>query len=139
MENSCRVVVGRLMEIRVAAGYRTVDDVDAMIAMITAAFERLPVPTQVVIAADWRQCPIFAADVADRALKMLKDFNDRIERSAILHRLDAPSSVLQIMRLIRETGFEHRRVFTDAGAVKRFLGEKLDLAEQAQLDTFLST
>src|SRR5262245_24804326 len=111
-QNTCHITVGRLMEIDVAAGYRSVADVDEMIGMIAGELARLP-KLSVIVAADWRPCGLFTPDVAERAIKMLSSVNDRIERSAIIHRVDQPTSVLQVMRLIREAKYEHRRVFTE--------------------------
>lgn len=135
--NTCHLT-GRLLQIDVAAGYQTVQDIDAMIGMIGARLARVQEPTRVVIAADWRPCKVFTPDVADRALVMLTGVNLRIERSAILHREDAQVSVLQVMRLIRESKFEHRRVFTDPEKMQQWLGEILEEREREQLEVFLS-
>jgi hypothetical protein len=136
-KNSCRVIEGRLMQIDVAAGYHSVGDVDDMIEMIRAEFARVPGP-QIVIAADWRPCKLFSPEVADRARAMLSSVSPRVERSAILHREDAATSVLQVMRLIREVKFEHRRVFTDPAKMQEWLGELLNERERAQLEAFLA-
>ncbi len=136
--NTCRIVGGRLMQIDVADGYHSVKDIDAMMALIRGELARVPPPTQIVIAADWRPCQLFTQEVADRALVMLTAANPRLERSAILHRADAPTSVLQVMRLIRETKFEHRRVFTEPDKMHQWLGRILNDWERAQLKSFLA-
>ena len=135
--NTCKIVTGRLLEIDVGAGYRSVEDVDAMIAMMGAEFARVPEPTRVVIAADWRACRVLTPDVAERAVQMLSRSNPRIERSAILHRDDQPTSVLQVVRLTREAQVPYRRVFTDPAEMKAWLGEILTPAECARLDEHL--
>jgi hypothetical protein len=52
--NTCEFVEGRLLEIRVARGYRSVDDVAEMIRMIGENVARLPAGDRFCIAADWR-------------------------------------------------------------------------------------
>jgi hypothetical protein len=137
-KNSCQILEGRLMQIDVANGYRTVQDIDDMIAMIGATLSRVPAETRVIIAADWRPCKLFTPEVADRALKLLTVVNARIERSGILHRDDSSTSVLQVMRLIRESKFEHRRIFTEPAKMEQWLGEIMSPVERAQLKVFLA-
>ena len=137
-KNTCRVHVGRLMEIDVIGGYKTVDDVDAMIGMIRAELARVPAGARVVIAADWRPCTVFTPAVADRAVAMLTGPVPRIERSAILHLKDHATSVLQVFRLLKEAHFEGRRVFTVASEMEAWLEEVLTPEERTRLHTFLS-
>ena len=126
------------MEIDVAAGYKTVADVEAMIAMIGAGLAKLPAKSRVVIAADWRPCTVFTPEVADAAVRMLTIANPRVERSAILHRADHATSVLQVFRLVKESHFEGRRIFTAASDMEKWLGEVLDPAEREELRAFLT-
>jgi hypothetical protein len=138
MKNTCIFRVGRLMEIDVAAGYHSTQDVDEMVEMILGAVRTLPPDTKFVVAADWRPCKLFTQEVADRALTLLTVVNDRIERSAVLHREDAPTSVLQLMRLVRESKFEQRHVFTDTTKMQEWLSEVLTLDERIRLKEFLA-
>ena len=138
MPNTCVVRVGRLMEIDVASGYKTVADVEAMIATIGACLAKVPPATRVVIAADWRPCTVFTPDVADRAVRMLTIANPRVERSAILHRADHATSILQVFRLVKESHFEGRRLFSAVADVEKWLGEVLDAAERERLHAFLT-
>ncbi len=130
--------MGRLLEIDVAAGYARVDDVTSMIGMIKAAVSAVSEPTQLVIAADWRQCKLFTPEVSRSAVEMLTRTSQRIERSAILHRADHATSVIQVFRLVTEANQDHRRFFTDASAMRVWLGEVLNDAERERLNTFLS-
>ena len=125
------------MEIDVAAGYKSVEDVDAMIAMIRAELGRVPPPLRVVIAADWRPCTVFTPPVADRAVAMLTGIAPRVERSAILHRADHATSVLQVFRLVKESHFEGRRVFTATAPLEAWVGEILGPEERQRLHDFL--
>lgn len=126
------------MEIDVAAGYKNVGDIDTMIGMIGAELAKIPAKKRVVIAADWRPCMLFTPEVAERAVKMLTVANPRVERSAILHRADQATSVLQVFRLVKESHFEGRRVFTGVPEMERWLAEVLDADERGRLHTFLT-
>jgi hypothetical protein len=115
------------MEIDIAAGFNQPSDIDDQIQLIIGCMKQAP--PQVVIAADWRE-------TAERAIKLFSELNARIDRSAILHRFDQPTSVLQVLRLIRETHFDRRRVFTSADDVYAWLDPALNLQEQRRLRSF---
>jgi hypothetical protein len=121
----------------VRAGYRTVSDVDDMIAMIAAEFARIPEPTRIIIAADWRQCRVFTPSVAERATKMLTGSNPRVERSAILHDAGQATSILQVLRIAREAKLQNRRVFTDSAEMRAWLAEVTQPDELDRLDGLL--
>src|SRR5262245_6199971 len=137
VKNTCKIVSGRLMEIDVVAGYQVVADIDEMIRMMAEHFARIPEPTRIVIAADWRAGKVLTPDVSARAVQMLARSNPRVERSAILHSVHQPTSVLQVLRLTREAQLPYRRVFTDPQELKGWLAEILEPAEQARLDALL--
>ena len=137
-KNTCRIVEGRLLEIDVAAGYNHVAEIDEMTAMIKAAVTATPEPTRLVIAADWRHCKLFSEEVSARAVQMLIATSVRVERSAILHRADQPTSVLQVFRLVKEAQKPHRRLFTDPVEMQEWLGEILNDAERARLHQFVT-
>jgi hypothetical protein len=136
-KNTCQIVAGRLMEIDVAAGYQAVGDIDQMIRVMGEHFARVPEPTRIVIAADWRACRVLTPDVSARAVQMLARSNPRVERSAILHSVHQATSVLQVLRLTREAQLPYRRVFTDPQELKAWLAEILQPPELARLDTLL--
>jgi len=133
-KNTCQIVEGRLLEIDVAAGFDQPSDIDDQIQLIVAALRNAP--PKVVIAADWRPCRLFTPETSDRAIRLFSDLNQRIERSAILHRMDQPTSVLQVLRLIRETHFDRRRVFTNLDDAYAWLDPALNSAEQQRLREF---
>lgn len=122
------------MEIDVAAGFNQPSDIDDQIQLIIGCMKTAP--PQVVIAADWRPCRLFTPETSERAIKLFSELNARIDRSAILHRFDQPTSVLQVLRLIRETHFDRRRVFTSVDDVYAWLDPALNLEEQRRLRTF---
>ncbi len=136
--NSANIRVGRLLEIIVDDGYRTVDDVNGMIAAIGAAVGSLPPSTNVVIVADWRGCRLMSPAAAERAHLMFTTHNPRIERSAVLTSATSPTAVLQFMRLASESQHPARRVFTDTGELATFLAPLLDDAERERLGEVLA-
>jgi hypothetical protein len=134
--NTCETRVGRLLEIRVGAGYDTVADVDAMIAQIAREVAHIA-PKKVVIAADWRPIKLMSAQAAGRALDMLTTGNPAIERSAILVSDRSPTAVMQFFRLVRESHNENRRLFSDPSDLAAWLDEVLAPEEAARLHVFL--
>lgn len=137
LANTCEFVVGRLMEIRVAAGYRTVQDVDRMIGMIIKASAALPPPGKFVIAADWRAVSVMDQDTANRAREMLALSNPRVIRSSILVQPEQAITNLQVVRLVKEAANEDRRHFTSPAEQAAWLSEVLTEEETARLRVFL--
>ena len=133
--NTCKIVEGRLMEINVAAGYRSVADVDAMLDLMKATIGKVPADKRIVIFADWRKCGLFKEDVAERVTWMLTRDNPKIERSAILHSDTHTVFLLQVGRLIRDGGHADRRVFAHAQEAITYLSAKLTPAERDRLET----
>jgi hypothetical protein len=132
--NTCEFRVGRLMEIRVAAGYRSVEDVDEMIAMMVDRVSRLDPDVKYVIAADWRNVTVMSPETAARARLMLAKSNARVERSSILTRKLHPTANLQVERLVREAENENRRHFVYARDQYKWL---LSHDESRRLSEFL--
>ena len=139
VRNTCEIVVGRLVEIDIAAGFNEPKDIDEQIKLIVAALEKVPLAQKVVIVADWRPCKVFTPETAERAIQLFTNLNARIERSGILHRFDQPTSVLQVLRLIRETHFDRRRVFTQPDELYGWLDPVLDAGERERVRTFFAS
>jgi hypothetical protein len=135
--NTCRVVTGRLCEVDGAAGCETVADVDRMIAMMVEQFARLPEPTRIVIAADWRACRTLTQPVAERVAQMFEYGNARIERGGLLHDARQATSVLQLFRLVREASLPSRRIFTDLRELEDWLAEVLTPEERERVRALL--
>jgi hypothetical protein len=136
--NTCQILEGRLLEIDVAAGFNQPSDIDDQIKLVVGALSKVGPDARVVIAADWRPCSIFTPETADRAIKLFSDLNMRIERSGILHREDQPTSLLQTLRLIRETHFDRRRVFTKPDDLYAWLDPALNPKEQMRMRAFFA-
>jgi hypothetical protein len=136
--NTCEIRVGRLMEIRVDDGFHAIADVERMDVTIGAALATVPTHVNVVIVADWRRTQLMADGASDRFGKMIGSYNSRIERSGILANPDSPVSVLQFMRVVRESNHPHRKLFHDANLLVRYLEEVLTPPELARLRDFLA-
>jgi hypothetical protein len=136
--NTCEIRVGRLMEIRIDHGFHSVAEVEAMDHTIGAAFATLPSQKSVVICADWRRTQLMADGASDRFGQMIGAYNARIERSGILSNPDSPVSVLQFMRVVRESSHPRRKLFQDAASLTHYLQDLLTPAELARLRDFLA-
>jgi hypothetical protein len=137
VRNTCEFVKGRLLEIRVAAGYRSVADIDEMIGMIRENASKLKPEEKFAIAADWRAVHLMPPDVAARAREMLASANPRVTRSSILTLPESPTTNLQVIRLIREAENPSRRHFTSPKEQHAWLSAVLSREESARLATFL--
>lgn len=135
--NTCEFVVGRLLEIRAGYGYRSVSDVDHMVAMIGTALTARGSLDKFVIVADWRPVQIMPPEVAQRAREMLARNNPRVVRSAILTLPENPTTNLQVVRLVREAENPERRHFASVPELQRWLAAVLSAEENARLQSFL--
>lgn len=139
LANTYRVVVGRLLEVRIAEGIRTVGDVDAWFDGVRAALTHLPPGKRQVVAADWRGCSLMSDGAAERALFRLKQANLNMDRSAALATSTSPVAVLQFLRLCRSSDAAgNRRLFTEPSEMRAWLGEVLTDVECQRLGTFLA-
>ncbi len=135
--NTCRFVVGRLMEVRVGRGFRNVADVDEMIGMVATAVRPLGAAAKFSIVADWRPVQVMAPETAARAREMLVGGNVGLQRSAILTLSANPTTNLQVVRLIHEAENENRRHFTSPVVLQRWLCAALTPEESARVAEFL--
>jgi len=136
--NTAVIQVGRLLEVRAASGYRTVADVDHIFDAIAAEEARLPGDQRVVVAVDWRRCPLMSAEAAERILVRITRTNARTERSAALASPTSSSALMQFLRLIRESKKPDRRLFYDPQELALWLDEVLSPTESARLRVFLT-
>ncbi|HVY32597.1 MAG TPA: hypothetical protein VHB79_38940 [Polyangiaceae bacterium] len=136
--NTAAVRVGRLLEIRVASGLRSAEDVDAHFVSIAQALESVPAGQRHVTVADWRTCPVMSPEAAQRFGQCIAQYNARTERSAALANQEAPVTVLQFMRVIREAGLPDRKLFFSEPELESWVGEVLTEAERERLREFLA-
>ena len=134
--NTAKINVGRLLEVRVDAGYRTEGDVDDLFDAITAEV-RLAGVAKAIAAVDWRNCPFMAPAAAVRLTEQMMAANIRTERSAALALPDSPMVVLQFLRVIREAKMTDRKLFLAPLPLVQWLGEVLTADESLRLQAFL--
>jgi hypothetical protein len=136
--NTCALRVGRLLEIRAAAGYRTAEDVDTLFGAFGPEVAKAPKGQRIVVVTDWRFCPIMSAEAAERILSRITGTNSGTERSGAVASRESPSAVLQFLRLVRESRHPDRRLFYKAPELVSWLSEVLTPPEQARLKEFLN-
>jgi len=138
MANVYSIVAGRLVEVRIDAAVMTAADVDTWFNGVAAAMKQLPAGQRGVVVADWRRCPLMSEDAATRAAARLTQANPYVERSAALANSDSPITVLQFLRLCRDTNPSgNRRLFTSAPELTAWLSERLTSIEINRLNAFL--
>ena len=137
-QNTASLTVGRLLEVRADAGYRTPEDVDAVFAAIGRELGKLPPDGQHVTVVDWRRCPLMSPEAAAYMGKMISGINASTLRSAALASETAPLAVLQFVRLIRDANLPDRRLFVGAAELHTWLAEVLTPVESARLKAFLA-
>jgi hypothetical protein len=136
--NTAQIKVGRLLEIRLAAGFRTAADVDAHFDNIDRTLATVPPGQQHVTVADWRLCPVMSPEAAQRLSSRIARLNARTERSAALASQDAPVAVLQFVRVIREAGLPDRKLFFKEDELLEWVSQLLTQDEQRRLRAFLA-
>jgi hypothetical protein len=136
--NTAKVRVGRLLEIRAAAGYRTVQDVDQLFEAIGEQLRKLSGPVRHVTVVDWRCCPLMSPEAAQHIASRIGETNGSTERSAALAASDAPVAVLQFVRVIREAKLDDRKLFFEEQPLLDWLHDCLTSAEFARLKDFLA-
>jgi len=138
MANIYQVKVGRLLEVRLDSSVRSAEDVDRWFAGVGVALRGLPVGKRAVVMADWRSCPLLSDEASERARLRLSQANEHVERSAALAFPDSAISVLQFLRLCRDSGNPNRRLFTAPEPMVSWLAPVLDDAERQRLALFLA-
>jgi hypothetical protein len=138
LSNTARISVGRLLEVRAGAGFRSAVEVDELFDQIERGAPKRAPGYRVVTVADWRQCPIMAPDAAERIAQRMAARNSITERSAALASREAPVAVLQFLRVIRDAGHVDRKLFFEAGDLLEWLTSALTAEEMARARQFLA-
>jgi hypothetical protein len=137
-ENTAVIRVGRLLEIRADAGYKTAKHVDLLFDQVVRSIAKLPPKEFHVTAVDWRNCPIMSPEAVQRIAQRIASTNGRMLRSAALARHDAHVSVLQFLRVVRDAGSSDRKLFFEEAEMIEWLSEVLTPPEITRLKSFLS-
>jgi hypothetical protein len=139
------MTMGRLLEIRVSSGFRTIEEVDAMfrrVASVVASHLRgsgmnAQDSLRHVTIADWRKCVLMSTEAATRLQEGMARSNSNVIRAAALASRESPSAVMQFLRIIRDSQHDGRKLFFEEEQVVQWLGEVLTLTETARLRQFL--
>jgi hypothetical protein len=137
-KNTASITVGRLLEVRADAGYRTPADVDAIFEAIGREVKKLPPNEHHVTVVDWRRCPLMDPEAAEHMLKKIASVNANTRRSAALASDNSPVAVLQFVRLIRNANLPDRKLFLHSDSLYDWLAEVLTWNERVRLMNFLS-
>jgi hypothetical protein len=136
--NTAEIRVGRLLEVRIAAGYRSVDDVDQLFDALDGAVSALPPGVKHVTVADWTRCAVMTPTATARLRERMALTNVHTERSAVLVVPDMPTAVVQFLRVIREAKLPDRKLFFSASELVTFLAEVLTPAETERVRQFFT-
>lgn len=137
LRNTCENHVGRLLEIRVVAGYRDSADIQHIHAEINRLSELVLNSRRVVLAIDWRKCFVMAEEAAQQLLSSMRGTNARIERSGALLPAQSPTAMLQLHRMLRESQNPARRGFENPQDLIAWLSDVLTPDEVARLREFV--
>jgi hypothetical protein len=126
-------VVGRLVEVRLASPL-TLEEARQLVAELQAIIKRLA--RKYVGVVDLLQADVLPVPVAETLIQLLSGVAPQVERTAFLIR-ESALFALQVERVIRNSNHPDRRAFRDPEALREWLGEVLDLSEQARLAQFV--
>jgi hypothetical protein len=125
---------GRLLEIRLV-DVCSPDDIALLGARLSEEAQALGVPP--IIFGDYRAASPFSQAVADEWSRVMRAFNVKVARSAIILSPENETFNLQFARVVRCAGSASRRCFVDAGELRHWLREFLTEAERARVDEVL--
>jgi hypothetical protein len=130
--------VGVLIELRFD-GAPALDDVERFkaetAALVTQRWTRLS--RRVVLCTDLRATQLFAPEVANRIIDLMRSDNPRVDRNGVLGN-ESALLTLQVQRLLIQAGSPgRRRIFTEPSELRPWLDESLTSEESVRLRAFL--
>lgn len=137
VEKTAAIRVGRLLEVSVDAGYRTLPAVDDLFDAASAEVSKLSQPQHVVVTVDFRRCPLLSSEASDHLLLRMERTNARTARAAILVLPSACTTLLQVTRIVKLGNHLYRRAFQDPGPLIAWLRECLTPHEVGRLGEIL--
>jgi hypothetical protein len=126
---------GRLVTLRLAS---PVDDKEANEVIVEVRRVLVSLPGPAISCTDLTEARTFSPPIAARFTELMRVDNPKIERSAFLLAKDAATFSLQLERMIRESNSPHRKTFSEADELERWLAERLTPAERTLLHAFLT-
>jgi len=94
---------------------------------------------KVVIVCDLTQVNLFAPEVSDKLLQIMRGDTPQMERGAYWLSEALPMFSLQFQRMIREAGNPERRIFTRRLGLESWASERLTPYERERLHEFLDS
>ncbi|MCA9605849.1 MAG: hypothetical protein KC619_09665 [Myxococcales bacterium] len=128
---------GCLITARVHA-LATAEDADTYSADLGSAVRGIRGDRQPVLLADHRPVAVYPQPATDRLVELFQQMNRRLARVAILVAPSNATMYLQLSRLVREAGFENRRVFQQGPVALEFIGRVLQPHEIVAAESFLA-
>ncbi|MCB9585344.1 MAG: hypothetical protein H6718_08095 [Polyangiaceae bacterium] len=129
--------VGRVIEARVFA-LKTRDDADIYSQALAAEVMRTPATMQPILCADHRPVRIYPQPAADRLTELFQKMNTRLDRIAILVSPTNATLNLQLQRIVREAGYENRKVMHEPSEALAHLHDSLNPEERERVREFLA-
>ena len=137
VQNSCGIYVGRLLEIRILAGYRTSREVDELYEEIRAELTKIKEAQRVVIISDWRFCPPLSDEISKLLRERAAASHPRAQAAAAIVLKDSPADVVQTLQLIQENTSPTMRLFFEVPELLSWVHPFLTGAEFRRLRTFV--
>lgn len=128
---------GRVIEARVFALW-TREDADIYSQALAAEVSKAPATMQPILCADHRPVRIYPQSAADRLTELFQNMNTRLERIAILVSPTNATLNLQLQRIVREAGYENRKVMHEPREALAHLHDSLNPQERDRLRDFLA-
>lgn len=125
---------GRLLEVCIF-DVCSPEDIALLAARLSEDTRALGVPS--IIFGDYRAAPPFSQAVADEWSRVMRAFNRRLARSAVLLSAENETFNLQFERVVRCAGSTSRRCFLEVGEIRDWLREFLTDAELERVDQLL--
>ncbi|MGE0327910.1 MAG: hypothetical protein AB7S68_36705 [Polyangiaceae bacterium] len=129
--------VGRVIEARVFA-LKTREDADIYSKALAAEVLRTPATMQPILCADHRPVRIYPQPAADRLTELFQNMNTRLDRIAILVSHTNATLYLQLQRIVREAGYENRKVMHEPREALAHLQDSLNPEERDRVQEFLA-
>ncbi|WP_394824876.1 hypothetical protein [Pendulispora albinea] len=129
--------VGRLVESWVATPVSLEDTNRLFIESRTCISSVAASGQKAIGVADMTQVTLFAPDVSDRLLQIMRSHSPHLERAGYWVGDALRMFSLQLQRMIREGGGSDRRIFTQRAPMEAWLSEVLLPNERARLTEFL--
>jgi hypothetical protein len=128
-------LLGKLVGLR-GGQVRTVSEWSGLAVSVGKMAATIEAP--IVLCADYRRLQLLSEEVAGAVLESFREFNSKLERSALLLPAKASTLRLQIERILREAKHPARRVCVDVAEAKAWLSSCLTENQQLRLEEFLA-